>query len=72
MHIFPFSARRGTPAADLPAQLPKKTKQQRSRELAGLEAELRDNYFGGLRGLRLRVLVESLGRPGCAVGTSCL
>jgi len=73
IHIFPFSARRGTPAADLPGQLPKKSKQQRGRELAKLEAELRDEYFQSLMGKQLQVLVESPleDRPGYAVGTSC-
>ncbi len=73
MHIFPFSARRGTPAADLPEQLPKKVKQERGRELGRLEAELRDKYFSSLAGKRLRVLVESPleDDPTLAIGTSC-
>ncbi|MAT68105.1 MAG: tRNA (N(6)-L-threonylcarbamoyladenosine(37)-C(2))-methylthiotransferase MtaB [Planctomycetaceae bacterium] len=73
IHIFPFSARRGTPAADLPGQLPKAVKQERGRELARVEAELRDEYFGSLRGMRLRVLVEgeAADLPGMHVGTSC-
>ncbi len=73
MHIFPFSARRGTPAAELPGQLPKKIKQQRGRELACLESELRDAYFSNLLETRLRVLVESPleDRPGYTIGTSC-
>lgn len=73
IHIFPFSARRGTPAADMPGQIPKKIKQQRGRELAQIEAELRDAYFASLQGRQLRVLVESplKDRPGYAVGTSC-
>jgi len=73
IHIFPFSARRGTPAADLPNQLPKTLKQERSRELARLETELRDEYFSSLRGKRLRVLLESPveDNPAQVVGTSC-
>lgn len=73
IHIFPFSARRTTPAAELPDQLPKKVKQERRRELAGVEAELRDAYFASLLGKQLRVLVESPleDRPGFSVGTSC-
>ena len=73
IHIFPFSARRGTPAADMPGQLPKKVKQQRSRELGRLETELREKYFSSLAGKRLRVLVESPleDDPALAVGTSC-
>ena len=59
IHIFPFSARRGTPAAEMADQLPKQVKQERGRELAAVEAELRDAYYATLRGIRLKVLVES-------------
>ncbi len=73
IHIFPFSARRGTPAADMPDQLPKKLKQARGRELSQLETELRDKYIESLRGMTLQVLVESPleDRPGMMVGTAC-
>ena len=59
IHIFPFSPRRGTPAAEMPDQVPKHVQQQRSRELAAVEAELRDAYYRSLVGRRLRVLVET-------------
>jgi threonylcarbamoyladenosine tRNA methylthiotransferase MtaB len=82
IHIFPFSARRGTPAAQMPEQLPKELKQARGRELAAVEAELRAAYFAALKGKSLRVLVESpieearngLDRavlPARVMGTSC-
>ena len=73
IHIFPFSARRTTPAAEMPGQIPKKIKQQRGRELAKVEAELRDQYFTSLLGKQLRVLVESPldDQSGYYVGTSC-
>jgi threonylcarbamoyladenosine tRNA methylthiotransferase MtaB len=73
VHMFPFSARRGTPAADMPDQLPKKLKSERGRRLAVVEAEMRDQYFESLSGKSLRVLVESpLGEdPNWLVGTSC-
>jgi threonylcarbamoyladenosine tRNA methylthiotransferase MtaB len=59
IHIFPFSARRGTPAAEMPNQVPKHVQQARSRELAAVEVELREAYYRRLLGRRLRVLVES-------------
>lgn len=73
MHVFPFSPRRGTPAADLPDQLPKRVKAQRCRQLAELETTLRQKYFQRLAGTRLRVLVEGMDpqSPGRLVGTSC-
>jgi threonylcarbamoyladenosine tRNA methylthiotransferase MtaB len=58
IHTFPFSPRRGTPAATMPDQVPKPVQQARCRELAGAEAELRDEYYQSLLGQRLRVLVE--------------
>jgi threonylcarbamoyladenosine tRNA methylthiotransferase MtaB len=70
IHIFPFSPRRGTPAATMPNQVPAHVQQERSRELAAVEAEMRDEYFNSLRGMRLRVLVESKGEAGW-IGTAC-
>ncbi len=58
IHIFPFSPRRGTPAAEMAGQVPKHTQQERSRELAAVEAELREAYYRRLIGSRLRVLIE--------------
>lgn len=73
IHIFPFSARRGTPAADMPCKIPPHVKAERGRQLAGIETELRGQYFARLSGTRLRVLVESPSRdkPNRLVGTSC-
>jgi threonylcarbamoyladenosine tRNA methylthiotransferase MtaB len=77
IHIFPFSPRRGTTAATMPGQLPKRVQQERSRELAEVEVELRDNYYQSLLGQRLRVLVEMQERAarsaglGTWLGTSC-
>lgn len=70
IHIFPFSARRGTPAATMPNQVPAHVQQARSRELAAVETELRVEYFACLRGMRLRALIES-SEDGKWIGTSC-
>ncbi len=73
IHIFPFSPRRGTPAAEMPSQVPKKVKAQRSERLRQIEQASRQSYFESLVGRRLRVLVESASdeRVGHMVGTSC-
>jgi threonylcarbamoyladenosine tRNA methylthiotransferase MtaB len=72
IHVFPFSARRTTPAADMPDQVPAAIKAERCRRLAGLERALRRRYFAGLCGRRLDLLVEGPGRrPGQMAGTSC-
>jgi threonylcarbamoyladenosine tRNA methylthiotransferase MtaB len=73
MHQFPFSARRGTPAAEMPDQVPPPVKAARLEQLAALEIELRDAYYQSLRGMNLRVLIESPleNRPGHMLGTAC-
>jgi threonylcarbamoyladenosine tRNA methylthiotransferase MtaB len=72
IHIFPFSPRRGTPAAEMSNQVPKHVQQERSRELASVEAALRTQYYEQLIGRSLRVLVETLEPAnGMWVGTSC-
>lgn len=79
IHIFPFSARRGTPAAEMSLQVAADVKARRCEELAALETQLRAEYFAGLQGLPVRVLVEGLWPQGgqhangqaLYVGTSC-
>jgi threonylcarbamoyladenosine tRNA methylthiotransferase MtaB len=73
-HIFPFSPRRGTPAAEMTGQVPDYVRQERSRELAAAEAMLREAYYRSLIGRRLRVLVEARSEERAAshwLGTSC-
>ncbi|MBW3597033.1 MAG: radical SAM protein, partial [Planctomycetes bacterium] len=75
IHIFPFSPRRGTPAAELPGQIPGDVKNDRRRRLEAIEAELRLAYFRSLEGRRLRVVAESWENDdpaaGRLIGASC-
>lgn len=73
VHVFPFSPRRGTPAAEMPDHVAKPIKSQRGRQLSELEGTLRRQYFEQLEGTPLRVLVEGMEpeSPGRLVGTSC-
>jgi threonylcarbamoyladenosine tRNA methylthiotransferase MtaB len=73
LHIFPFSARRGTPAATMPDQVPPSVVNERCYRLEALEVELRDQYYRSLVGTRLRVLVEPSHseRLGYVLGTAC-
>ncbi len=59
IHAFPFSPRRGTPAAQMAEQLPKGLRSERVHRLSNLETELRRDYFRQLVGRRLQLLVES-------------
>jgi threonylcarbamoyladenosine tRNA methylthiotransferase MtaB len=70
IHAFPFSARRTTPAAEMPNQITKKVKQQRMSQLLQTESELRKQYFDSLVGKPLQLLVESI-QDGVIQGTSC-
>ena len=59
VHVFRFSPRQGTTAAEMPDQIPESVKRRRAEELAELAARLRRHYFGTLEGRRLQVLVET-------------
>jgi len=58
IHIFPFSPRRTTPAAEMSEQVPGDVKADRVHRLAEIEAELRQQYFQSLVGRELHVLLE--------------
>ena len=73
IHIFPFSPRRTTPAAEMPDQVAPQAKAERVERLAELERQLADRYFRSLIGRELQVMIESpvAERPGYVYGTSC-
>jgi len=73
IHIFPFSPRRGTPAAEMPDQVSAQIKEDRVQRLEEVERELRADYYRSLLGRRLTVLVEGPSElnPGGWAGTSC-
>ena len=45
IHVFPYSARKGTPAAKMGGQIPQEIKKQRSAELISLEKSIRAEEF---------------------------
>ncbi len=81
IHAFPFSARRGTPAADMADQIPKAVRSERVSILSDLESELRRDYYDRLVGRQLEMLVETsspvvgigseASGTGIAKGTTC-
>lgn len=71
IHMFPFSPRRGTPAATMPDQIEKAVKKQRGNVVRELETELQQAYFESLVGEKLQLLVESVEDDGSVKGTSC-
>lgn len=71
IHIFPFSARRGTPAANFPQRVHGSVIRERCRRMSELERELAQNYYGTLAGRELEVMVEGVRdeMPGYCHGT---
>lgn len=71
MHIFPFSARKGTPAADFPDQVPAELKKIRCENLSVVERELAVDYYRRHIGQQLEVMIESevAENPGWMKGT---
>lgn len=64
IHVFPYSRRPGTPAAEMPGQVSDKDKRRRVEELEGLCAELHSSFIEANRGIKERVLFESTDRGG--------
>lgn len=73
IHIFPFSARKGTPAYDMPDKIPHEVKQDRLVRLQQVEGEVRDAFFQSLLGMSLQVMIEGRSEylPSGFAGTSC-
>jgi len=71
IHVFPFSPRKGTPAAEMSGAVSAQVKQQRVQRLKEVERELQAEYYHSLVGRRLTVLVEGECAPGRWAGTSC-
>ena len=59
MHVFPFSKREGTPAAEMPCQLPESVKNERVKRLAELEKTLREKNVQRFMGMEFEVLFET-------------
>ncbi|MBU4271201.1 MAG: MiaB/RimO family radical SAM methylthiotransferase [Planctomycetes bacterium] len=72
IHVFRFSPRQGTPAADMPGQVANRIVQRRAGKLGGIGGILRRRYCRRLVGRKLQVMVETTvpERPGWVLGTS--
>ena len=58
MHIFPYSRRKGTPAADMPDQAPRAVKTDRAARAAELAAAMERSWLTGWIGQTVPVLFE--------------
>jgi len=74
IHMFPFSARKTTPAAEMEGQISKALKTERGKQVAQLETICRERYAESLVGTKVRMLVEDVAVQDHAVllsGTAC-
>lgn len=60
MHIFPYSRRPGTPAAEMPGQLPNAVKEARSHRAIAVAQDMSRCYHRELLGTTQAVLVEGM------------
>ncbi len=58
IHIFPFSPRRGTKAAEMPQQIAGDIKTKRCKELEAVEAKCRSDFMNQHIGKSVKVLIE--------------
>ncbi|MGQ9913056.1 MAG: tRNA (N(6)-L-threonylcarbamoyladenosine(37)-C(2))-methylthiotransferase MtaB [Thermogutta sp.] len=76
VHVFRFSAREGTPAADMPDQVPEEIKRERARRLDETAQQSRRRYISRLLDKEVQVLLEDETDltapicPNCVLGMS--
>jgi threonylcarbamoyladenosine tRNA methylthiotransferase MtaB len=59
IHVFPYSKRRGTPAATMQGQIPEPIKHERAARLSSLESNIRREILDSLTGQQFPVLFET-------------
>ncbi len=59
MHIFPYSPRTGTPAAEMPHQIASAEKQARVAALKAVAAQMEHAYLASFLGTTLEILLEN-------------
>ncbi len=64
IHVFPYSRRPGTPAAEMPGQVSEQDKKRRVAELENLCSDLHSSFIEANRGIKEKVLFESTDRNG--------
>jgi len=60
IHVFPYSRRSGTPAAEMPDQIPKNVKAARVRDILKIGLKSRHNYIEKFLGRKMEVLLEQV------------
>ena len=68
IHVFPYSKRKGTPAANYPDQVLKKLKEQRVKDLLAVAQVSQETFIRRFLGKPVEVLIEWIDPNGCAIG----
>lgn len=68
VHVFPYSIRVGTRAANFPNQLDRKTKQERAAKMAEAANEIRESFLKSQIGKTVEVIAETKADDGCCTG----
>ena len=68
MHVFPYSEREGTKAAQMPGSVPRHVREERARELIALGRELERSALAARVGKAEDVLIEELDEQGTGTG----
>ena len=68
IHVFPYSRRPGTPAAEMPEQVDEREKSRRVAVLESLCEELQEEFIRRNNGIREQVLFESKDKGGMMSG----
>ena len=68
INVFPYSKRKGTPAADYPDQVSKQLKEQRVKDLLLVARVSQEEFVRRFIGKPVEVLIEWIDSQGCAIG----
>lgn len=70
IHVFPYSKRSGTPAAEMDGQVPESEKARRAEIMANIGEKLKNDKLESCIGKKLRVLFETKTKDGMFEGFS--
>lgn len=68
LHVFPYSKRKNTPAANMPGQVDEKVKSERSHRLLSLSKQLHQSYATEWLNHEVEVIFEEISEDGMLVG----
>jgi threonylcarbamoyladenosine tRNA methylthiotransferase MtaB len=68
MHVFPYSPRQGTPAAQMPDHVPESVKKERAHLMQALAAQKATEFRKGFLGRTMEVLCETQDAQGITDG----